>query len=122
VVNWKVLIVAFVVCLLSFPSVAQRTETIAGLGTAGCGEYLADRQVGAHSDGVYASWILGYISAYNLYSTSRPVAANAIPKTSTALAYLDKYCRDNPLSLVVAGAGCLIGDLGGERLPRCKAK
>ena len=77
---------------------------------ASCGVYLADRKDGIR-DALYADWVAGFMSSYNMFSSHPQVSP--IPDQPTTLAYLDKYCRENPLSYVSAGVMNLIGDLGG---------
>ena len=99
---------------------AQRQGISRGAGVVGCGEYLADRAEPTHqyTDGQYASWTMGYLSAYNV-ATKHP-QLSTIPDSDTTLAYLDKFCRNNPLGYVIGGVNCLIGDLGGWKPDYCK--
>jgi hypothetical protein len=100
------------------PAPAQRAGFVSGDGIAPCGDYLRDRQLQTR-DGMYADWIAGYMAAYNLFSTYPQVR---LPDSTnspqpTILAYVDKFCRDHPLSFVVNAADALIGDLGGRKPP-----
>ena len=96
--------------------VAQRQGPIRGAPTEGCGTYLADRgRDGDFLNGTtvqYLAWTQGYISAYNIFSNHPQVQP---PEYSTIAAYLDKYCRENPLRFVINGVDSLIAELGGYR-------
>lgn len=101
---------------------AKGSYSVHGLGETECSEYLSYRQKESDNyDGATArataEWALGYITGYNS-ATSAKLASN-IPVT-TVIAYLDKYCRDQPLSIVAATVGCLHANFGGPPLPYCK--
>lgn len=90
---------------------AQRAYTGAGVGSTECGSYLkARQQKSAADEDVVTQWAWGYMSAYNFFSSHKQVRFTS---QDTLLAYLDKFCKDNPLSLLSQGVNGLIGDLGG---------
>lgn len=95
---------------------AQRQGLVFGAGTVGCGVYLQDRAnrltVAEHQ---YAQWAWGYMASYNSFSTQPQVP---LVEESTLLAYLDKFCRDNPLNFVADGVNSLIAAKGGWPYPR----
>lgn len=88
-------------------SVMAEKYFIFGMGHNECGEYLANRGSDDKSiyNQVYATWVQGYFSGYNSTMPKKQFDAGLPP--STILAYLDKYCRDNPLSNVAVGTDCL---------------
>jgi hypothetical protein len=101
---------------------ARGQFSIHGLGATECSEYLAYRQkentnYNGATARTSAEWALGYISGYN--SATYEILTHNIPVT-TVVAYLDKFCRDQPLSNVSAAVGCLHGNFGGPPLPYCK--
>ena len=107
----RISFVAVLVALACVQAHAQRTATLKGLGNYGCGKYLEHRKTdNEDQDNAYVSWVWGYLSGYNQFSSHKEVQ---VPDHPTILAYLDKYCRDNPLKLVVAGTLTLIGELDG---------
>ena len=86
---------------------------VLGEGSVLCGTYLKHRAERDESrDYVYFTWVPGYI-------TGRNHAAKRVHVTgfeeAVVLAYLDKYCRDNPLRAVFGGAVQLYEEVGGER-------
>lgn len=102
--------IAVLSCTFSF---AQRTGFVNGAGNFGCGEFLSDK---ASNRGMYdyAQWVSGFASAYNLFSTHPQINQ---PDHLTVVAFLEKYCRDNPLHQVNRAAFKMIGDLGGWKSP-----
>lgn len=118
----KAIAIGLLVTSLSMESFAQGPIAISGPGTFTCGDYLAHRQSDHQSftapqTSVNLAWVLGFISGYNYFSSDPKV--DRIPGFNDVIAYLDNYCKNNPLSLVVNGASCLIGDSGGNRPPYC---
>jgi hypothetical protein len=93
--------------------------TIVGSGADSCGQYLEVRSGNQQSPEVLLkefmmiSWAQGYISGMNAYR----VVANPkwdrllLPDAPSIKAYLDKYCRDNPLQTVKDGSFALFTEL-----------
>ena len=53
---------------------------------------------------VYLYWLRGFVSGYNFGSETDFVPLNAMPDLDTMSLYVDKYCRESPLSSF-SGAG-----------------
>ncbi len=100
---------------LSVEATAQRAANIKGVGNVGCGEYLQDRRNNQYGQ-VYAQWVQGFVSGYNFYG--QHAQTSSIPDEPTVHAYLEKYCRDNPLENVARATMFLIADLNGYRPAR----
>ena len=105
-------IIATGILLFAFEAHADRTGIVDGDGTVGCGDYLQDRKNGGR-DAMYADWVVGFMSSYNLFGSKSQV--EHLPNQATIMAYLDKHCRDSPLSHVVTGAIQLTKDMGGMK-------
>ena len=105
------LVVGLVALLALAPAHAQRDSMTTSYT---CGQYIEKRRASAMSDGMFANYAYGYISAYNFWGTKAQVKT---PEGTTVLAYLDKYCADQPLRNVSQGVDALIGDIGGFKLP-----
>lgn len=74
-----------------------------GAGTVSCGKWLADRTNGTWYD--EADWVLGWLSAagyYEVHGDLRQTDSDAVA------AWLDNYCRDNPLKSLSDAAGHLV--------------
>jgi hypothetical protein len=103
---------AALLCAASLGS-AQAAEpgkfTMYGSGSASCGDWLAART--EQSDvrhQVQLAWVLGFLSAaggYDVRGDLRHTDSHAIA------AWVDKYCRDNPLDIVAVGARHLVDEL-----------
>lgn len=105
----------FVTAVASQPAAhAQRAFTSGGASAVTCGAYLKARE--DRQDMSYiASWVWGYISGYNQWSTYPQI--NDFPSEGTVVAYFDKHCRENPLETLMQGTVALVADLGGFRPP-----
>lgn len=75
-----------------------------GDGMKSCGRYLEDRRIGV-GDSTTVEWFFGFVSAYNYYS---PKQIKPSFEGVTVLAYLDKHCRNSPLSTLAVGMQELI--------------
>lgn len=105
----------------SQPVLPEGSFVVQGLGARECGEYLEYRQKEYNNyEGATAranaEWALGYITGYDSAKSGKQ---QNIPVT-TVIAYLDKFCRDQPLSHVVNAVLCLHGNYGGPTNPQCK--
>ena len=103
--------------LASMPATAQRKGVAKGAGLEVCEMVLANMK-GDHVDAIYTEWIIGYISGYNLFGQQAQL--EQIPDGPAMDAYLQKYCRENPLDKVIWASMSLINDLGGYRPPYLK--
>ena len=92
------------------PCTAQQVFTI-GVGTNSCGKWTeaAQSQV---SRATYKSWVLGFLSGSNWQSGS---AQGTVPDPEAAVAFLDEYCKHNPLHIIALGAAALVQESGGPK-------
>lgn len=112
----KAALTAFVFFLLSssFSTAQAQGVYIGGEGIIECGVYLKARRDNNETQTyIYATWVRGYVSGFNVTTSGKPVPK--IPGSDTVLAYLDKHCQASPLDLLVTGAAALVKDLGGTR-------
>lgn len=59
---------------------------------------------------MYVVWFDGFASGIAYRTTGNQLLE--LISEATVLAYLDKYCRDNPLRNVALAADCLLRDKG----------
>jgi len=86
-----------------------------GAGSKTCGAYLESRRIpNKGTDYQYAQWTLGFISGFN--ATTKGPQIDEHRSIETVLAYLDKYCRENPLHAMPAAVVKLI-DTSPKRKP-----
>lgn len=98
------------VCTGAFP----QSIGVSGEGTETCGTYLESRRKPNDvQDYVYVTWVRGFASGHNRAAPQKQVKGSLA--SGTILAYLDKYCRENPLAPVFAGAVALVDELRGEK-------
>lgn len=93
--------------------VVAQTYPVRGAGTTGCGTYLEWRGSNDQPSLAQATqWAWGYLHGYNVTAGDPIVEA---PDKDTVLAYLEKFCRENPLKPLAWGLPSLVEDLGGAR-------
>lgn len=95
------LISAWMICVaLTGAERAWANETvIAGVGTMSCGKFLEYRASRDQTvDLALRSWLQGLLSGMNVQLIANKRQARLLPDSDTIMAYVDKHCRDNPLS------------------------
>jgi len=93
----KFLIVA--IAIAASPTFLHAQEStgfaMSGAGTTSCGKYI---EHGEESSDLFVSWAQGFLSGANIaahvYAKKEMVL---LPDSASIKAYLDKFCRDNPL-------------------------
>ena len=59
----------------------------------------------------YHNWFRGFVSGYNFGNPDNQVSLSAMPNEQTLYLYVDKYCRENPLSPFISAAIKLVKEL-----------
>ena len=96
----------------------NREAAIVGVGTGSCGQYLQLRAAQSRNfDDSLEGWITGFVSGMNNARFSVSKSLKLLPDGPSMLAYVDKYCRDNPLKMVFNGADTLFAELPDWRPP-----
>ncbi len=79
-------------------------QALAGAGTTSCGRWLAlESDSTAHL--MLVSWAQGFLSGMNMadyIATKQPFVL--LPDSDSIMAYVNKYCRNNPLKKPFQGA------------------
>jgi hypothetical protein len=101
--NIRNALVFLVALTINAPATAMQYRY--GAGIESCGTWLDDRANRNHW--VMTQWMLGYISAVGSYSVYRLRRS----ESQAFVAYMDKYCRQNPLEDFEFGVRRLIQDL-----------
>jgi hypothetical protein len=86
-------------------------QALAGAGTLSCGKYLALKSdPTAHL--MFVSWAQGFLSGMNMadFVTTRRRFV-LLPDGDSIMAYMDRYCRDNPLKSSLQGSMQLYKEL-----------
>lgn len=100
----KIVVLLFTALLFCFSSLAQN---ITVQGTYSCGFYVKSRELGSTSP---PSWLLGFLSGANVYGSHKVDLLKNVDHDSLFL-WMDKYCKENPLEFMEAGARLLLNEL-----------
>lgn len=106
-------IAALVMMFTSGPVIAEDVHT--GAGANSCGKWIAasDGKAGDVTKlvmrSMMLSWVQGFLTGAAMSpigeeNAARAVALRHIPDSDAVEAWLDKYCRENPLEAVLKGA------------------
>jgi hypothetical protein len=77
--------------------------TVYGAGTQSCGKWMAEKNPLVH--GNVDSWVLGYVTALGGVASARTTDSQAI------IAWVENFCRANPLTGVHEAAAALVVEL-----------
>jgi hypothetical protein len=91
-------------------------QTVMGAGTISCGEWLRLRSFEGRAGNIKElaslyqaqAWVDGFVSGIN--SSGIDILASR-PDSAALYAWMDNYCRSNPLNFVGAGAMALANEL-----------
>ena len=101
--------------LIGSASYAQQEGTvIIGAGSLSCGKWLEARNNPRMHD-QFEQWVLGYMSGINWAAWTKKQKQADLPDAEAALAFIDQYCRNNPLDPIVAAAAALVQEIGGPK-------
>lgn len=94
----RILSVILAMYLFVGQSLAQTpaNQPIAGIGASSCGKYLGFRTEQT-TDFMMKSWVQGFLSGMNWSKYVAEQRMSILPDAESLTAYLDKYCRENPL-------------------------
>ena len=95
--------------LLCGPGLARAT-VIMGPGGASCGTWASDRQRDQSRSQLNQAWVLGYVTAYNLYKPPQEGMAKPVDSRGIML-WIDNYCDANPQKDISDAARALIESL-----------
>lgn len=105
----KVIVAAVLSAFLANPASAESAGLI-GTGTLSCGVWL-ENSANPEARDLYTQWLVGFLSAHNYYHLNRQAK---IPDFASVGAWLDSYCRNNPLHPVFFAAAALVEASGGQ--------
>lgn len=87
-----------------------------------CGMWLKERSVQRDGQGngplrelIYLAWAQGYLSGVNVGSLAGKSKMVVIPDPAALSAWLDQYCRSNPLKEIFRASNELFFDLAGAQ-------
>jgi hypothetical protein len=80
-----------------------------GVGGDSCGTWTAARA--SNNTSRQGSWLLGYLSALNLWGVIGQKDALAGTDATGLYAWMDGYCQSHPVDTIATGAGVLAREL-----------
>jgi hypothetical protein len=83
--------------------------TLYGAGASSCGKWLADRQSPIHS--VELNWVLGFLTASEDFIGQFHLPSPRQTDSNAITAWVDKYCRENPLKSIADASVNLVLEL-----------
>lgn len=81
-----------------------------GAGAVSCGRWTAERKSHGAAVPIFTSWVLGYVSAVNMWGPSQTIITRGTDSDGI-LGLVDKYCGDHPLDNVGTAIAVLVPDL-----------
>jgi hypothetical protein len=86
-------------------------HTYIGEGTISCGAWTERRaeNEGSEPRAIAEAWVLGFISGANIYPAHPEMLSN--PDADAIWAWIDNYCRSNPLDRLVKANFALVDEL-----------
>ena len=101
--------VAVALCFAILAPMTSSAETkfaVSGIGATSCGKFMKPPKGQKElMDALTVTWLQGYLSGTN---TQRFMASNTEmklqPDSESIIAFVEKYCRDNPLKTVYDAA------------------
>ncbi len=105
------LVIVLALCCVGVAHAQSSDQALAGAGTSSCGSYLA-HESDPTARVMFISWVQGFLSGMNMadYVTAKQPFV-LLPDSDSIMAYIDKYCRDNPLKSPSRGAMQLYSEL-----------
>ena len=95
-------------------SVSAHGLELYGAGAESCGKWIEfgkDEIMRYH----FNQWVLGFISAASVFDGAKKLGFEsgelAETDSDTVDAWMENYCRENPLDKIVIAAGVLVGEL-----------
>lgn len=98
------------VAFLPVSAFSSEEQSASGAGTMSCGEYLKHK-ADTHVLNIFISWSQGFLSGMNIADRIENRQLVLLPDASSIEAYLDKYCKDNPLKNPLVGSLLLYKEL-----------
>ena len=109
-------VVMFSAIFLAATSVVAAAETRDGGGRLGIGQganscwaWTRSHEAKAATQGLYTQWVAGFVSGLN-WNTDDPDILTEMDFDGL-MAWVDNYCKTNPLAKVTTGAAMLVQEL-----------
>ncbi len=84
------------------------TYNVLGAGTKSCGKWMEARKDDSWESLILINWVWGFVTSYNRYVHKGGVGVEGNIDNEGLMAWVDQYCRDNPLENVANASQALI--------------
>lgn len=101
-----VILAAVMLVALARPASSEPRKQI-GLGAHTCGTWTQERQ--AEVANGMRNWVIGFVNGANVYDSGPDFLLQTDP--NAIVAWMDNYCRSNPLENIFTGAYLLVQEL-----------
>jgi len=111
---WIVVLFLIATSASAADSLSDRMKPIHVIGFAdeSCGTWAESANNPAKRE-AFQFWVRGFATGYNYGNRDGQVPGDSFPNLATAALYIDKYCRDHPLSGLSGAAISLMDELRG---------
>lgn len=105
--------VIFGICLtlLSSSGLVRAEMMVLGYGGVSCGGWTKAHHPKSVEGLAQDNWVLGYVTGFNAYSGIRESNISAGTDNEALIAWIDNYCRSNPLDSIYIASVKLIHEL-----------
>ena len=108
--QFRVIVLAMAMLVLS--AAPASSVRIIGYGLLSCGEWTDGRRTQGVDNVLHASWALGYLSGINEAVSAVKKADILVHQDAHGLlAWIDNYCRSNPLDKIKVALDALVNEL-----------
>ena len=106
--------------ILSLPTIANAIDAkgnfisrgVGALKDGSCGKYVREGDIDTR--GVYAHWLMGYISGINKEKRGKPDYSNGADAEGL-IQWIENYCKENPLSSFSSAADAMLDELNKKK-------
>lgn len=99
----------FALALLTSAHTLAQSNELAGLGLQSCGKYIdLRRSQNKLNEMATASWVQGYLTAFNMMRGQAGQERFLIPEPDTLLLMIEKACLANPELNVMLATGLVV--------------
>jgi len=103
----------FLLCVSLLASAAHARAdpvTVQGFEDMSCGAWAASAN-SPSARAQYLAWFRGFVTGVNFADSKHQIGLAQMPSDDTVSLYVDKYCRENPLSIFPGAAFKLVKEL-----------
>jgi hypothetical protein len=97
--------------LLAPMTVRARDQIVLGRGVSSCSTWTKEHSIGSFRANEQDSWLFGFITSINMFAPAEWPDVNAGMDNQALIAWMDNYCRANPLRPIVTAANMLVEEL-----------